>query len=112
MSASRAARKILSAVRSGQKDVVISLPAKLGVFANANFPEIFQVAMKMINQHLPNGLSNEGKTGAASRRWLEQQPWARPFLGILRRAQHRFNEHEKFVQNFALMITFSLLPRN
>lgn len=102
MSADRAARKIIETIRNQQRETVLSLPAKAGVFAASNFPETFHFTMSWINRLLPQGLSEERKTGAASKAWLESRNWARPFLGIMKRAQSRYNEKEKFDPQFNL----------
>jgi short-subunit dehydrogenase len=102
MPARRAAQRILDSVSRNQTDVVISLPAQLATFVHGNFPELFNGLMALVNQLLPQGQSNERRTGAASRSWLDRQSWSQPFLAILLRAQRRYNEHEKFDPNLNL----------
>jgi short-subunit dehydrogenase len=102
ISADRAARQILHGVSVGKSEVIITLPAKLGIFVHNNFPELFNFGMHLANRFLPQGVSQERKTGAASRSWLDRQAWARPFLWIRELAQREFNEVEKFDAEFNL----------
>ncbi len=105
ISATNAARQILDAVRMQRSQAVISWPAKMGVFAHTNFPEISQAFMALANRFLPQGQSQIRKTGADSKSWLESQIWARPFNRILHRAQKKFNEHEKSDAEFNMNLS-------
>ena len=53
MSAERAARQIVAALRSGRADRVLSLPAKLGALAHALFPGPTQDLLGLLNRWLP-----------------------------------------------------------
>lgn len=102
VSAKNAARQILCAVQNGESDLVISLPAKLGAFAYSNFPQIVTAILGIVNRLLPAGTSQERKTGAQSQGWLENQVWSKPFVGIMKTAQKKYNEHEKTDADFNL----------
>jgi short-subunit dehydrogenase len=108
ISANRAAHQILKGVSEGRSEVIITLPAKVGIFIHDNFPELFIFSMSLINRLLPQGVSQERKTGALSRSWLDRQAWARPFRWIRENAQLRFNEEEKFDAEFNMSSTSRL----
>lgn len=104
VSAKSAAQRILKAVRSGESELVISVPAKFGVFAYSNFPQIYTAVMGLVNRLLPQDFSDQRKTGAESQSFLRKQPWAKPFMEIMKSAQKKYNEHEKSDANFNLNI--------
>jgi len=104
VSAKNAARQILSAVQSGETELVISVPAKLGTFFYANFPQIFTALMGFVNRFMPQDSSDHRKTGAQSQAWLKKQAWSRPFMKIMTDAQERYNEHPKFDPEFNLNV--------
>jgi short-subunit dehydrogenase len=80
MSAERAARKIVTACRHGDAEVVLSLPAKLAVKFNSRFPELTANLLGIINQLLPP----PGGIGAESARGSESESsWSPSFLTSL-----------------------------
>ncbi|MBX3034631.1 MAG: SDR family oxidoreductase [Bdellovibrionaceae bacterium] len=95
ITARSAARQILCATREGRSEVVLSPAAKLGVFAHARFPELFQVLMSWVNRTMPRETSTKRKTGALSRRWLDQRFWSGPFTKEMDRSGSRYNEDPK-----------------
>jgi NAD(P)-dependent dehydrogenase (short-subunit alcohol dehydrogenase family) len=64
ISAERAAKKILAACARGRPALVMPLPARALIIANALFPNIIAHAMKIVNQRLP---SSVGPTGDEAR---------------------------------------------
>lgn len=96
ISAANAANQIIRAVEEQRPNVVLSIPAKLGVFVYQNFPALFSEVMVLANKFLPTGTSQVAQTGAESAGWLKEQKWSKPFREILEKAQRRYNEHEKF----------------
>jgi short-subunit dehydrogenase len=79
VSAARAARTILSAIRAGDAQVIFPATARLAILAQNNFPEISAFVMRTAGRFFPKGQSFERKTGAESGEWLEQQSWY-PFI--------------------------------
>lgn len=80
MSAQRAARRIVRAIRTGQADVTPSVPARLAETMHGLFPGLVQRAMALAARVLPGpgGIGTERRTGADSRddrvpRWLEER---------------------------------------
>ncbi len=92
MSADRAARQILRAAANGQARLVLSLPAKLGNFVHAVFPEIFLTTMSLVTTLLPKGDSKERTTGAESREQLEAEGIHLPTEAISRVAEAQNNQ--------------------
>ena len=79
--AERAAAKILAACRAGQPALMMPLPARIGIVANAAFPNLLGRIMKLINRFLPRTTGSSGnqlRSGWESRgarsnpRWLER----------------------------------------
>jgi NAD(P)-dependent dehydrogenase (short-subunit alcohol dehydrogenase family) len=68
MSAEWAARRIVNACVRGEAEIVLSLPAKLAVKANAIFPGATADVLALVNMLLPSadGNSKEAKTGKQS----------------------------------------------
>jgi short-subunit dehydrogenase len=68
MSAERAARRIISACKRGDAEVVLSLPAKLAVKFNTFFPELTADLLGVVNQLLPppGGIGAERARGSES----------------------------------------------
>jgi NAD(P)-dependent dehydrogenase (short-subunit alcohol dehydrogenase family) len=60
MSAERAARLIVDACRRGQSSLVLSLPARGAIMANALVPSLFGETMKLLNRLLPQAASAGG----------------------------------------------------
>ncbi|MGH7420298.1 MAG: SDR family NAD(P)-dependent oxidoreductase [Candidatus Rokuibacteriota bacterium] len=80
MSAERAARQIVAALRSGRAERVLSLPAKLGVLAHGLFPGLTADVLGVVNRWLPEPegeedvyrrpLKGEQSTSEVSPSWL------------------------------------------
>lgn len=102
MNASRAAKKILECVRRGDAEAVVSLPAKLGHFVHALFPETFRWAMSLVARMLPKTQSLQHKTGAASARAFESSFVTAPLRALGARSQERFNQKARRDANFNL----------
>ena len=68
ISAERAAKKILAACARGQAALIIPLPARALIIANALLPNITARIMKFINKHLP---ASAGADGDDARRGSE-----------------------------------------
>ncbi|HKX33363.1 MAG TPA: SDR family NAD(P)-dependent oxidoreductase [Blastocatellia bacterium] len=68
MSAERAARRIVTACKNGDAEVILSIPAKLAVELRAHFPELTAGLMGLFNYLLPDpgGIGVEGSKGAES----------------------------------------------
>jgi NAD(P)-dependent dehydrogenase (short-subunit alcohol dehydrogenase family) len=78
MSAERAARQIVAALRTGRASRVLSLPAKLGVTAHGLFPGVAADLLGLANRWLPTGdadparyrIKGEDSTSEISPSWL------------------------------------------
>jgi NAD(P)-dependent dehydrogenase (short-subunit alcohol dehydrogenase family) len=80
-SAENAARKILDACRHGDPQLVITLPARLGILANTLTPGLFAGVMKIAGRLLPSPTSEEGdimRTG-----WESWSRWSPSPLTVL-----------------------------
>jgi hypothetical protein len=102
MSARRAARAILAAVRGGDSEVVFPTTAKLAVFAHDNFPELYALALRTAARFFPKGQSSEHRTGADSRQWLERQSWYSYLQPRIATAQEENNQKERTDARFNL----------
>jgi short-subunit dehydrogenase len=75
ISGERAAAQIVDACRHGDAELVITLPAKLAVIANAVMPEAVATAMQLANRVLPpptgDGSGDERHSG-----WQSLSEWA------------------------------------
>ena len=88
MSAERAARKILAAIRRGDAEVVLSLQAKAGALARALAPNHTATVLALASRALPSDLSPESAKGRDS-----ESPLSRSWLTLLtQRAARRNNE--------------------
>jgi short-subunit dehydrogenase len=65
MNADRAARKILAACRRGQPSLTLTFAARLGIVANALFPNLTGYMMKFVNRFLPEAAGEEGNRSRA-----------------------------------------------
>lgn len=102
VSPNEAAERVVAAVQNRESEVVISPFAKVSLFIHHNLPEIFADLNALVARMLPYGLSKKRKTGAASQRWLNQQPWGRAFQSSIQRAQEQNNERDSFNSRFNL----------
>jgi short-subunit dehydrogenase len=94
ISARRAARTILAAVRAGDAQVIFPTTAKLAVFAHDNFPELYALALRTAARFFPTGQSSEHRTGAESKQWLERQSWYSYLQPGIATAQEENNQRE------------------
>jgi NAD(P)-dependent dehydrogenase (short-subunit alcohol dehydrogenase family) len=88
----RAAAQIVSAMRHGDPELVVSWPARLAVFAEAVAPNLFASAMTLVNRVLlpaPTGtLGNESHSG-----WHSTSRWApSPLTRLTERSAAENNE--------------------
>jgi len=65
ISAERAAKKILAACARGRPALVMPLPARALIIANALFPNITAHAMKIVNKRLPSSVGAAGDEARA-----------------------------------------------
>jgi hypothetical protein len=90
MSAERAARRIIQACKHGDAQIVLTLPAKLGILLHVLFPELTADALSVINWALP------GPGGIGERRVKGKNSysfWSPSVLTLLNeRAAWRNNE--------------------
>ncbi|MDC0713954.1 SDR family oxidoreductase [Stigmatella sp. ncwal1] len=90
MSAEKVARKILDAVRRGDAELLVGLPAKLGAVARTLAPNLTAALLAFVNRHLPQDSNPERFKGSQS-----ETPLTRSWLTELsRRAAARNNENE------------------
>lgn len=94
IAAEAAAGKILDAVRHGDSQLIITLPAKAAVLFHTLFPELFGTLIAATADLLPRGRARERRTGAASQSWFSLQRWSAPFRKLAGEAAHRLNQHE------------------
>jgi hypothetical protein len=102
VSARYAARKILTGVQGGDSQVVFPSTSQLAVLAQANFPELFALALRQAARFFPQGQSTERRTGAESRAWLQNQPWFGPLRLLSEKAEKDYNQTERFDPDFNL----------
>jgi NAD(P)-dependent dehydrogenase (short-subunit alcohol dehydrogenase family) len=72
--ATRAARQLIHACRYGEAELVITLPAKLAIVANAVAPELVAAAMSFANEMVLPGPAENGGTEAHSG-WQSLSDW-------------------------------------
>jgi NAD(P)-dependent dehydrogenase (short-subunit alcohol dehydrogenase family) len=72
--AARAAYKIVDAARHGDAELVITLPAKLAVIANAVAPESVALALSVANRLLPGAVDRSGDYAKIG--WQSLSNWA------------------------------------
>ena len=73
--ATRAARELVDACRYGDAELVISLPARLAIIANAVAPEVVSLAMSLANNLiLPNATDTAGDERHIG--WQSRSRWA------------------------------------
>jgi short-subunit dehydrogenase len=88
VSAERAARQILAACQRGEAELVITVPAKLAVLAQALAPELFSDAMALANRLLPSPIGTRGSDSRSGREVMPESGWAfwqAPVLAAARR---------------------------
>jgi short-subunit dehydrogenase len=102
VSAPYAAHKIVKAVKRGQSQLIISLPANLGVLAHSLFPNLTNGFLAMVAERLPQMESHQRHTGAESQQWLADQKWSGPILKMNKKDQRQFNQSQKFDGDFNL----------
>lgn len=104
VTAEKAARIILDAVREGSTQVTFPLTSRLAHWSYALFPEIYSAVMGGVAKFMPQSTAKLRKTGAESQGWLERQIWYWPFKGRIEKAEHSLNQQEKFDANFNMGI--------
>ena len=85
MDVERAAREIVEALRAGEAERVLSLPAKLGALSHGLFPGFTAELLGLVNRCLPSAHGNEGdvrlkgedSVSALSPSWLDAPRRAR-----------------------------------
>ena len=102
ISARQAAREILRGIRAGDAQVVFPATAKLAILAQANFPELYALALRTAARFFPQGKSVERHTGEESKEWLESQSWFSLFRPGLQAAQDENNQLGKTEPRFNL----------
>jgi len=102
VSAKYAAIQVLKGVRAGDAQVIFPTTAKLAVFAQSNFPELYALALRTAARFFPQGQSLERQTGAESKNWLERQIWYSFFRPTLEAVQKENNQKEKADAGFNL----------
>src|SRR6266496_3778899 len=65
ISAERAARKILAACRRGQPALIMPMPARALIIANALFPNLTARIFKIVNKRLPSSVGASGNDARA-----------------------------------------------
>jgi short-subunit dehydrogenase len=76
ISAERAARKIITACRYGDAELIITVQAKLAVFARYAAPEVFADMMTLVNRLLPEPTGAAGDEARPGRE--SESEWADP----------------------------------
>jgi short-subunit dehydrogenase len=102
VSARHAAREILRGIRAGDAQVIFPTTAKLAAFAQANFPELYALALRSAARFFPQGKSSERRTGAESKEWLESQGWYALFRPTAQAAEDENNQQDKATPRFNL----------
>lgn len=93
MPADIAAKKILTAVKNGESEVVLSAFGKLRVAAAVFFPETLNTLMSWLARLMPQGNSYEHKTGAQSRELFDDKWFLKPLRKVARKNEQKFNQH-------------------
>jgi short-subunit dehydrogenase len=102
VSAEYAARSILAGIRAGDAQVIFPTTAKLAVFAQANFPELYAFGLRSAARFFPRGQSSERRTGAESKDWLERQSWYSFFQSAMQSTREDNNQTDKTEAEFNL----------
>lgn len=92
ISAQTAAKKIVDGVRFGQRELVISIPAKIANWGFSLFPESVSRLLSFANKFLPSGLSKEYHSGAGSKNWIENK--FKPLKVYSEKLQVEYNQQE------------------
>jgi hypothetical protein len=91
ISAERAAQQILAACRRGEAELVITPQAKLAIVARAVAPELFGLAMSLMNRLLPAPAGPDGDVARPGR--TTGSDWAgSPVMAPTYAAAQRNNE--------------------
>jgi short-subunit dehydrogenase len=93
ISAERAARTILRAIRRGDAEVILSLPAKIGAWLHGVVPGLTTDLLGLVNRALPSpdGAGNRGVPGKA----IVPPPAPKWLTALSDRAAERNNEFER-----------------
>ena len=91
MSAERAARQIVAALRRGDAELVLSIPAQVAVVAQALAPGAVAAVEALVNRLLPGAPASGGRETRTG--WASRSRWAPSFFTMLGdRATERNNE--------------------
>lgn len=85
MSADRAARRIVLAIRRGETELVLSWQAKLLRMAHALAPSLATGIAGAVNRALPKGISRERQRGMSVDAGFERNPLMKPMYAAARR---------------------------
>jgi NAD(P)-dependent dehydrogenase (short-subunit alcohol dehydrogenase family) len=86
MRAERAARRIADAIQDGDPEIVLSVPARLAVLANALAPRLAQSVLGLVNRLLPRpGTGEPPALGRDVEPDLARSMWTRPTARAARR---------------------------
>lgn len=102
VSAEYAAEKIVQGIIEGDSQLSFPFTSKIGAVAHVTFPETYALLMRQAARLMPHKQSTLRKTGAASKGWVEEQIWYRPFKHTVDKLESRYNQREKFDANFNL----------
>lgn len=95
VSAQNAARDILNGVSMGRSEIIVSIPAKLAIFAHAMFPALVDSLASLTNRLLPKDETKTYLSGASSRWWIDRLPWTKPFRAIRQSSERRYNQRNE-----------------
>jgi short-subunit dehydrogenase len=104
VSADDAAQRILKGLKEGRTHISYPAITRIGIIGHSLFPEIYAMLAAYAARIMPKGKIRIRKTGAASKKWLEEQIWYKPFGWVENTAEKKFNQQEKYDADFNLGI--------
>ena len=90
MDASRAAKRVVQAIRRGEAEVVLGLPAKVAVFAHDLSPEVAVRVLSAANRLMPS--ASDPSTDRHRGHMSESAPTKSPLTVLGKRAAKRWNQ--------------------
>ncbi len=90
MDAERAAKKIIRAIRRGDAELILGLPAKVAALAHGLAPATTVRALGVVNRLMPGGSSEDRHRGHES----ESVPTKSPLTAFGKRAARRWNQEK------------------
>jgi short-subunit dehydrogenase len=90
MDASRAARRVVQAIRRGEAEVVLGLPAKAAILAHDLAPEVAVRVLSAANRFMP--AASEASTERHRGHMSETMPTRSPLTAFGKRAAKRWNQ--------------------